>query len=250
VPLTFAHAAAVLPLGRQLPFSALIVGSMAPDLIYFARLAPRGHFGHTLPGLFLFCLPAGLTLLWIFHRLIKRPAYDLAPLAAQRRLAPYLSSSPFSRPHLTALAVLTGAVTHVIWDAFTHAEAWGVELVPLLQHTFDIGGAIYAPGYSLMQHGSTLLGLAVLALSSVLWWVRAKRYSLSPRLSSRSRAVRVAALVGPSFVFAAGYAAAHAAHSGTPLAAFLGRFVVSSTTALFLAVLLYAATLRIANRRR
>ena len=39
--------------------SALVVGSVAPDLGYLLYLAPAGTVSHTVAGLFVFCLPVG-----------------------------------------------------------------------------------------------------------------------------------------------------------------------------------------------
>jgi Domain of unknown function (DUF4184) len=154
MPLTFAHPAAALPLARlRLPLSALVVGSMAPDLVYFLRLAPRGHFGHTLPGLFLFCLPAGLALLWTFHHVLKGPLLDLAPDAARRRLAAGQGASPFGRPVALVVAVGLGAVTHDVWDAFTHAGGWAVAALPALRQPVAPFGLGPVPVYKLLQHG-------------------------------------------------------------------------------------------------
>jgi len=61
MPLTLAHPAAVLPAvrfrRRGLPFVPLVIGSVTPDFEYFFKLEPTGHFSHTVPGVFLFCLP-------------------------------------------------------------------------------------------------------------------------------------------------------------------------------------------------
>src|SRR5215467_12574272 len=44
VPFTFSHPAAVLPLARRgLVFSALVVGSMAPDFPYFVQMSAKNQ---------------------------------------------------------------------------------------------------------------------------------------------------------------------------------------------------------------
>src|ERR1043166_4543968 len=89
MPMTFAHPVAVLPLAKRgLVFSALVIGSMSPDFEYFLRLHTRENFGHTLPGLFLFSVPAGFVVLWIYHALLKMPLLSLLPESHQRRLLP------------------------------------------------------------------------------------------------------------------------------------------------------------------
>ncbi len=59
--------------------------------------------------------------------------------------------------------MVLGAITHLVWDSFTHAGRWGVEVVPWL-HTEHLG----LPGYKWAQFASGLLGLAVL----VIWSLR------------------------------------------------------------------------------
>jgi Domain of unknown function (DUF4184) len=62
VPYPFAHPAAVLllarPMGRFAVPSALVIGSVIPDLWYFLPFVGR-EASHSPAGLFWFCLPAG-----------------------------------------------------------------------------------------------------------------------------------------------------------------------------------------------
>lgn len=52
MPFTFAHPAAVLPLGvkktKYIDFTALVIGSMAPDFEYFIHFKPYQEYGHTI----------------------------------------------------------------------------------------------------------------------------------------------------------------------------------------------------------
>src|SRR5260370_35811506 len=61
---------------------------------------------------------------------------------------------------LVAFGFLAGAVTHIVWDAFTHENARGVRLIPWLEEPIDIG-AHHMAGIRLLQDGSSLIGLAV-----------------------------------------------------------------------------------------
>ncbi len=167
MPLTFAHPAAVLPLRRcGLPFSALVVGSLAPDLEYLIRLQPRSEISHTALGLIVFCLPAGLLGLWLFHRVWKRPMFALLDDAPDGGGAPPAATFTFwpgRRLVLLGAAILVGAMTHVAWDAFTHPHGWMVLRIPALSHhIFETSrGAVSL--FKVLQHGSTVVGLAVLA---------------------------------------------------------------------------------------
>jgi hypothetical protein len=76
---------------------------------------------------------------------------------------------------VTSLAL--GAASHIAWDLFTHEGRWGVEAVPLLE-------AQWGPlaGFRWLQHGSSALGLAVLAVWVVLWLRRRRAVAGTPRL--------------------------------------------------------------------
>ena len=92
-----------------------------------------------------------------------------APVWIQRRIQaqPQIPTEPRLAPHLAfyagiAVAVVIGAFTHLIWDAFTHEGRWGAAWITSLDSDFSIAG--YAvPGYKLLQYGSTLVGLPFLA---------------------------------------------------------------------------------------
>jgi Domain of unknown function (DUF4184) len=171
MPLTFAHPAAVIPLRRcGLPLSALIIGSIAPDLEYLLRLAPRSEISHTIHGLFLFCIPMGLLTLWILHRVWKEPV--LALLAGGHENAqsyqpePFLFL-PFSRLVILGTTVLIGAFTHLWWDSFTHQDGWWVHQAAVLSTPIFETRWGTVPLYKLLQHGSTALGLAVIAIIAI-----------------------------------------------------------------------------------
>lgn len=67
MPFTLCHPAVVLPLHeaarRRTSLSALAIGSMAPNFVYCFSLGVSGGFTHSLAGVFLYCLPAGLVAL-------------------------------------------------------------------------------------------------------------------------------------------------------------------------------------------
>ncbi len=87
MPAICAHPVIAVPLTRyNLCLSALIVGSMSPDFFYFFRVSHNAQFGHTLQGVFLFCLPVGLLVLWVFHRVLKSPLFSLLPQNHQERM--------------------------------------------------------------------------------------------------------------------------------------------------------------------
>lgn len=178
MPFTPAHIVAAFPFRRsRLVWSALIVGTIAPDLEYFLRLAPGQPYGHTLPGLFLITLPLALVTLWLFHAFVKSAFIALLPEGLERRLAVFNGKFQFggaARLGLIVASVLIGALTHLAWDSFTHGNTWLVRDWPALRHPVHVRFPGAVPLYKLLQHGSTLLGLTVLAVWIAAWYRSAK----------------------------------------------------------------------------
>lgn len=189
VPFTFSHAAAALAFPRRrLSFSALVVGAMAPDFLYFLQLSHSSRYGHTFPGIFFFSLPCGLVVLWLYHALFKLPLLALAPdQIANRVTADDLKFSfwPASRFLLVTISVLIGVFTHVIWDAFTHETGLFVTVVPELKLYFGLD----MPTYSALQLGSSVFGALLLAWAYWRWCQRTPRKpeTAIPQLSMTSR---------------------------------------------------------------
>ncbi|MDE2306580.1 MAG: DUF4184 family protein [Gammaproteobacteria bacterium] len=171
MPYTVSHTAAVLPFSRWLAprrlLSAALVGSMVPDLGYLLPQAPPRYVTHSMIGLFVFCLPAGLVCYWIFQKLIKTPFLEILPDGAYARALPCAAPARLTRIVdwlRAAIGVFAGAVTHLAWDGFTHEGARGVRMFPALNDDLaDVGGH-HLLVYKLLQQGSSAFGLAV-----VLW---------------------------------------------------------------------------------
>ncbi|WP_341845903.1 DUF4184 family protein [Streptomyces incarnatus] len=61
------------------------------------------------------------------------------------------------------VSAVPGALTHVVWDAFTHQGRWGTRLVPAIGRDRVAG----VPLCSLLRHGSSVAGAVVLAVFAV-----------------------------------------------------------------------------------
>jgi hypothetical protein len=199
MPFTPTHVLAILPiaaLGRHpLPFSALAIGSMIPDLPLFVPLWPDYGTTHSISGVFTACLPLGLACFLIFQLAMKRPLFALLPEAIQRRCA------SLSRPRVeltpkflscASMAVVIGASTHLLWDSFTHGGRWGARLFPGLDETALTFQGHAIPRFKLLQYGSTLIGLPCLVLLLAIWLTRREPEGLGGR-PSLSRTSKVAA---------------------------------------------------------
>jgi hypothetical protein len=62
---------------------------------------------------------------------------------------------------MAACGVLAGAVTHLVWDAFTHEGARGVRMMPALDDLIVGFGGHHLAGARLLQDASSLVGLVV-----------------------------------------------------------------------------------------
>ncbi|MFF5845847.1 DUF4184 family protein [Streptomyces massasporeus] len=176
MPFTLSHAAAVLPAVRTdgtgrgtLVPAVLVAGSIAPDMTYYAASALSGamEFGdvtHSVPGVFTVdvLIAWALVGLWL---LMREPLVALLPRARQGRPAVLLRcGAPRARvrPSLVArwyASAALGALTHVVWDAFTHLDRWGMRVFPVLGR--EVAGS---PLYWYLQYGGSAVAAVVIAV--------------------------------------------------------------------------------------
>jgi hypothetical protein len=189
MPFTISHVAAVLPFSRPLArwrvLSAAIIGSMAPDFGWFMPWRPARFETHSAMSLLTFCLPVGLAAYWVFQRVVKTPLLELLPPGAHARWSEFAAPADYFNPLqwlLAACGVLAGAVTHLIWDAFTHEGARGVRMIPALDEVFELGRH-HLVGTRLLQDASSLLGLVLVLVMFA--------YSLRPGRGGESSSSRV-----------------------------------------------------------
>jgi membrane-bound metal-dependent hydrolase YbcI (DUF457 family) len=182
VPFTPAHAAAALPFRRlRLVTSALVIGTFAPDFEYFIRLSPGGGFGHTFLGAFVFTLPLALVVLFLYQAIVKAPLIWLMPVPIQRRLVPYQGKFrffPAARFALILLSLLLGIATHIAWDSFTHANRWPSRHWQFLSRTVHVPILGTVPIFKALQHGSSLIGMGILAVWGIYWYLVTKPSSV------------------------------------------------------------------------
>jgi hypothetical protein len=171
VPFTGSHPAAVLLLLRSpLPVSALIAGTIAPDLPYYLPFSP-GWPTHQAASVVSIDVVLGGVAWLAWHWLLAAPAVAFAPDGVRARLVdrvviglrPRIDSA--RNIVLVLLALAIGAGTHVLWDEFTHPSSWGTEHLPALASEW--GGL---PVHRWLQHGSGLIGAAVIAAWLIRWW--------------------------------------------------------------------------------
>jgi hypothetical protein len=179
MPFTLCHPAMVIPLHRYTrrltSLSALVIGSMAPDFVYFFSFGVSGEFSHSVPGILLYCVPAGALVTIVYYTLLRQPFLAWLPQVVSARMS-WQAPRPFgsARASLSVLVSLAiGAFTHIAWDAFTHRNTIAVDRFELLRTLVSVGG-LEMPMFKILQHASSLLGFIVIAAYIRIWLSRSE----------------------------------------------------------------------------
>ncbi len=162
MPFTPSHAAVVLPLARLgLPTAALVIGSMVPDVPLFLHRQDGYRLTHSWAGVVGVDLLGTLVLLGLWTFLLRDALVDLAPAYVRERL-PARARLGRREWLLAPVAAVVGSISHVMWDAFTHGDRWGVAHVAWLQARH---GPL--PGHKWAQYVSGVVGLAVVVAAAL-----------------------------------------------------------------------------------
>lgn len=166
MPFTAAHPLAAVPLRRLgLPLTALAIGAMAPDMVLFAPIGVTYPQSHSLRGVVGADVLVGGAALITWCVLMRTPLADAAPRWMRERMVglPQAPARPRVRQVvLSIIALMLGALTHIIWDSFTHSRGWAVRHLPVLQGTI---GPV--PVSEIAQYASGAVGVAGLTILAV-----------------------------------------------------------------------------------
>ncbi len=179
---------AVLPLiGRlRLDTTCLVIGTMAPDFEYFARVKQASAISHTWLGLVAWNLPVTLLLAIAFHHLIKWPLVLVTPRPIARRAAVF-ATRPWGTWSLgfvasCAVSAVLGATTHMLWDGLTHSDGWIVKHATVLRTMVDVPLLPRDMAlHRVLQHASTVIGLATCLAFAAYALRKAAPIELPPR---------------------------------------------------------------------
>jgi hypothetical protein len=168
MPWTFAHPAAVLPFRRfsgpgRLSFAALVIGSMNPDFPYYIGRFDLANFTHTPFGILVVCLPTGLLVL-SFALWLREPIAQILPQPHRDALLAHSALPHFTLRWLSlaAASLISGAATHVLWDAFTHEGRFFVNHIEALRMPLFSAFNREFLVFNIIQHASTVLGVILL----------------------------------------------------------------------------------------
>lgn len=197
MPFTASHPAAVVCLAKWgLPPSALVIGSIAPDLPMFLPIPEVVHFAHTPTGIVTVDLAIGIAVFHLWHALLAPFLIAVAPNTLRTRLPGWrFSFGSRRRIALTLAAVGLGSVTHVVWDSFTHDWMWGTTHIPwLAMHHGPL------MGYEWVRWVSDVIGMAIVMGWVLLWWRRAAQRANPPVIRLRYRVLAWLVVLVPAAV--------------------------------------------------
>ena len=210
--------------------------------------SPTRTIGHTVPGLFVQCLPAALVVLVVWRRLVGPVLAGLLRPVTGGLTNGWDEPVPFGPPARFAVlcgSILVGSFSHIAWDAFTHQSGVVVGLWwSGFSHHVGPGDL---PVYEWLQYGSSVFGMAQLGI----WAHRAAQRPCPPAASpasalSRARRVLAATTVGGVLTIGAIGAVQGASH-GDALDVLKGGAIGAMAGAVLSLLLMCAA---IANRPR
>lgn len=194
MPFTVSHTVAVIPLYKYLgkfgALSALIIGSMTPDFAYLTPfLVDQRMDSHSLIGLYLYCIPMGLTVYFLYHLLMAPVIVSILPKSIQRHLHPDLFAGklPDIPSYALLFSIILGALTHIFWDFFTHQSGIPQYVSWMDIPLTNIDGYDIMP-YRVLQHFSSIFGLSLL----IFWiwaWIGKKKQEKS--LTKRDKETKI-----------------------------------------------------------
>lgn len=252
MPFTLCHPAIVLPLyrcARQITsLPGLVIGSMAPDFVYFFSLGIPGSFTHTLLGVLLYCVPAGLVVYLLYHLLIRDAVLAWLPSAISNRMGGPVHWPLRSAQSVAAVigSLAIGAASHIAWDSFTHANTVIVNSFEIFRTLVPLGG-YQIPLFKILQQLSSLVGFIVIAGFVAFWFKRTMplRKSTGAMLTRQ----KLLALAGVLLAAIAGGVAGLLVGHSKSIEHGLFNFVVSGMAAAALAIIFLCFVWQVRARR-
>lgn len=171
MPFTFAHPAIVLPFiyvpRKWISMTALIIGSIMPDAEAYLRMYSEKEITHSWTGFFLFGLPFGLLLTFVFHNIVRNPLINNLPGFLYQRFSRFTKFNWNKRfiNHwpVIILSLIIGGASHFVWDSFSHFDGWFINKYPRLKgNIYFFGGMLEIP--FLIQYVNSFVGVTLIVI--------------------------------------------------------------------------------------
>ena len=176
MPFTLSHMVVAPPINKitrgKLPLAALCIGCMTPDLY---RLFTSSDIAvtHQWSSVYSYNLVLGLfiTLLWYY---LYRPAlFRFLNLSHPIELDSFRSYCSFIA--LSAVSIMIGASTHILWDGLTHLDYRTYLFYDFLGQKISIGTFNY-PMHFILQIVSSILTLPILLWMCLKYYQNHKQH--------------------------------------------------------------------------
>lgn len=176
MPLTFlAHQVPVLPLKLRWPTifdgTALVIGSMAPDLLFVLRGSDLAVDAHAVPTQLWLVAPLTVLLTILTKRVIAGVLGPHLPDAGRFRLRDYGRLSAWTVPRtpqmwaVLVISALIGCYSHLVLDSFTHNWGYAAGLLGITGvEVFSLSLGIASRTIflvDLLQLGGSIVGVAI-----------------------------------------------------------------------------------------
>jgi hypothetical protein len=168
MPFTLAHPAITLPFTRSrlISTTAIVIGSMIPDVEYFITMGEDCHNSHTWQLALCAYLPLTCIIAYIFHSFIRRDLIRNLPRHVQKRMSG-LNNFNFLRsvrqsPLVFLSSAILGIASHFLWDSLTHRHT---PITEPFDTFYSMSIAIHGVEHSMqmyLQYISSVFGLCIM----------------------------------------------------------------------------------------
>lgn len=242
MPFTLAHPIATAPIWlgsrKRLNLPGLMIGAMIPDLEYFIALKPTSNIGHSLLGIAIQGIPVSFLLILIVRYLLRYPILALLPMRLAERFNRGTLDPFWQFTHLLTLfiSIALGAITHIVWDAFSHNNGWFVSRFDVL-----LLEVATLPIYKWVQYVSGILGFLALLVWLAIWLGHSPQYrrSTTHKAYPLWKVVALTCICLTSGVFAV-IAIGFPFQADDSINALVVRTVIGSISGLFVGLVAYA----------
>jgi Domain of unknown function (DUF4184) len=135
---------------------------------------------------------------------------------------------------ILVISIWLGAITHIVWDSFTHPTGWAVQHLLWLQSLIG-----QWPLYKLLQYGSGLLGVAGLWVWAMRWLKQSPAERSIESLPMRGKSIAWLT-IGLTAVLMMGFAIVRDATPGEGMAAIVVRAMIGAIAGSFVGCVMYA----------
>jgi hypothetical protein len=250
LPYTISHIAAVLPLKKASPkyfsFPALAVGSLSPDFAYMLHSYGFAGLSHSLVGIATFCAPLSLLLLGVLYVLRQGFAKWLG--LPRSYFDPDVKFSELLRQRwlIFLISIVVGAMTHIVWDAFTHSGGYFVKMFPDVFSQAITIGFVKLRMFKWLQYGCSLLGLFAIACCLMCWYRNTYRRAHGQTSVLLFCSYATVILLSGLFAYIVTIATCHQ----IPVRSFVFQFFINSMRIALFIVLVVAMSLQVLSPKK